>query len=268
MSKFLRDTALKNLTISEKALQELNADIVNIVTKENNALEKKSDGVANAEYIDNLIFASYTIRFDGNGFKLSDFTSILKYFREAKNVERFLIEINSYSSKNGLKGKKIDLLLNAEPADNRGYLCVQDDDKDWVDLNFVRLKNRLDKHKNFHYLIRNRWTVMAFQIVGTLGIFSLSFWISNKMSPYININNSLIFCFIASFLLLATLWAHAYEIILQLIGSFFPNIKFREGKYDWFFDRLYQTAIISVTLFLMKTIFGYLWVGLNTLIKR
>jgi len=268
MSKFLRDVSLSNLTISEKALQELSADIADIVVKANNALEKKNKEVATEEYINNLLFSSYTIRFDGNGFKLSDFNSILKYFREAKRVERLLIEVSSFQSKNGIRGKKIDLVLNAELIDNHGYLCIQDDDKDWVDLNFGRLKGRLDNYKNLNYLVRNRCVIIFVQTIGALGIFSLSFWIANKIAPLLNINNPLLFSFIAIFLLLANLWTPAYEWILRLINYFFPNIKFREGKYSWFLERLYQAAIIGFVIFLIKQISFYLWQALNVMIKK
>jgi len=264
MSKFLKDIFLKNLTISEKSLGELNADLTHVVSVENKRLKEQYKNIQDPLYIRNQLFISYTIRFDGRGFRLYGFDEVMNYFREAKNVERFFFNAFSADSINAISGKNIHIGFDTKNVDTC-YMCVQDDDKDWTDSAFAKIEDRLKKYKNWNYLIRHKWTVTFIQTLGAFGIFLISFWLANKIFPFINVNNAFLFSFIATFLLLANLWTPIYGTILRMVDRIWANITFRERKLDW----LIKSSIVPIAVFIFSKIFMSIWKDvIATIIKK
>ena len=110
MSRFLRDEYLKNLTISQKALGELNEEIIKLSKNEFARLLAKH-GKDNTKYKNKVLVPSYIIRFDGKGFRLYEFKDLKDYFNKAKKVERIIFVLDSVDSMHAIIGKKLKLDL-------------------------------------------------------------------------------------------------------------------------------------------------------------
>ena len=256
MSKYLRDERLRCLSITAEHVRAVNADLQEIITKENGKLK----GISQSQDISNkILFSSYVIRFDGQGFRLSAFDEVLKYFSEAKKVERLVYEVSSVESYLQVIGKNVQIWL--DPFDeNNCFIRVQDDDKDWTDAVFTRLKERFDKYKNYHGLVRNRWVVMAVQVIGVLFGFSSSLWLAKVVTPHLNVNvdNLFFLTFIAIFLNFSNIWGFVLESILKLLDRLWPNISFQRQKKEWLFQGLAVAAVIFLLGSILKWLFALL----------
>lgn len=86
MSKYLRDVRLKNLSLFEKRIRKINDDLIEIINKENGELKQR---LVDQDIAKKMLLISYIIRFDGKGFRLSDFNEVMKFFSDAKKTLEF-----------------------------------------------------------------------------------------------------------------------------------------------------------------------------------
>ncbi len=257
MSQFLRDEYLKNFSITEDSLHKINEDIVEITNRANEELRTRYN---DDEFKNHCLFRSYIIRFDGKGFQLFEFEKAMRYFEDAKRVERFIFAVDSLRGMtiNRLSGKSIDLRLDATDQNNC-KLIVQDDDSNWVDAVFCKLKERLTRYKNTNGIVRNRWVPFFIQIIGVVVGFLLSLWVAIKVAPMVVIDNALAFCFIIAFLLFSNTWTVLFEIAIKLLNYFWPNISFKSnGTLHWLVQALISAAFVSMFLFGIGKLFAYL----------
>jgi hypothetical protein len=216
-----------------------------------------------------LLVPTYIIRFDNKGFRLHDFESVMKYFQEAHKIERIIFMLASVESiqANNIIGKSIELKFDANDINNC-QLVVQDDDENWVDATYCKLKEVLDKCGNYHYLVRNRWVSLAVQILGVISGFFVSLWTAVKLSPKLSIENSLALTFIIALLLFSNIWAIIFEGAMRARDYLWPNIAFKDrGGMHWLAKALISTAFGSLFIYLFSKIFVYIGAMLSSIIK-
>lgn len=265
MSQFLRDEVLKNLTIDQDALSKINEDLVEIVNKFNTPLRTQiaDDNL----YIQKALIRTYIIRFDGKGFHLYDFQQVMKCFGDAKNVERVIFQVDSIESKGGLTGKRIDIRFDSGNADNCSLL-VQDDDKDWVDCTFIRLKDRICKHTNKNRYVRHQGTVICIQFTGVILGLVFSAWAAITVAPLLKIDNALLFAFIGAFLLYSNAWTFLFDRAIKFVNFCWPNVRFRKPSgMHWFLQSIVASTAFLVMAFILSRIFHYLAQVFNPVLK-
>lgn len=264
MSQYLRDESIRNLSLSEDALRKINDDLVEISKQINESLKKQ---FKDEELTRKLLISSYIIRFDGRGFRLFEFEKIMRYFQDAKKVERFIFIIDSIGSINRIAGKSID--LNFDPLDiNKCQLVVQDDDANWVDAVFCKLKERLNKYKNRNFIIQNRWIPFVVQLLGVIIGFVISLWVAIKISPKLLIDSPLAFTFVIAFLLFSNTWTLLYEGILRTLNYFWPNISFKKRDgFHWLFKALISSVFVSIILLILSRLLLYIGSFIKGILK-
>ncbi len=264
MSKFLRDESLTNLTITEAALSKLNELLGEIAYVVNKPL-KKDDPASLKTYL----LQSYLIRFDGKGFRLDSFEDALKYFQDANKIDRFMLFLQSVESatSNLVNGKSLQIGFDA--TDQKScVLIVQDDDKEWVENSFSKVKERLGRYKNPHWVVRNRLVITSLQLLGVaLGVF-LSLWIAIKMSPKLAIENAFAFTFVAALLIYSNIWTVLHEVSLRLLDKLWPNISFKEPKpVHWLAQAILGTMAVGFFITVFSKLFIYFGQFLNSIMK-
>jgi len=250
LSQFLRDEYLKNLTLSEEALKEIDEELHSLQKKENQKID--NDGKH-----DNYLSLTCIIRFDNKGFRLYQIDDVLKYFRSAKDVERIIFNLYSvnYLISNSRSGKSILIYFDGKDA-SKCQITVDDDDKDWVDSNFLKLREIISRYSNNNHRIRNAWTTFTIQIIGVIIGFLFSIWTAIKFSPSLPLKYADGFTFIIAFILFSNIWTYIYAFILRAIDFLWPNISFkkREGIYS-----LIRAVLIAI--FASTTVFVLSWAG-------
>lgn len=244
MSKFLRDEFLTNITISEQLLIEIKKEIVKIAEKENknkvNEMKEKN------------LFITYTIRFDNQGFRMYGFEEAIEYYKKACIVERFLFNLNSGKSlsTNGLFGKSISLWFDSKEPINC-QLVVQDDDKDWTDSIFIKIKEILKKYKNKNHVFRNKWIPFILQLLGIMVVFLTSYWVSVQIAPKLTIENALAFIFLISLILFSNVWSFVFNFIIKYIYDLYPNLSFKEKERFNGIKRFFNLVCVSLLVLII-----------------
>ncbi len=258
MSKFLRDEFLVNLSLNKEALTKINDDLLQVANQVNKNLDNSSEWRMNPNYI---------IRFDGKGFRLSDFKEVIKHFEDAKKVERFIFILDSKKSVSRFEGKYIDLNLDAKNSNNC-ILIVQDDDNAWVDATFYCLKERLARYRNKNFVVRNGWIHHIIQLLGVIVGILVSFLFAIKISPLLLINNAFAFSFIIMFLLFSNLWGPIYNGIIWLRDYYWPNINFKpKNDLHWLMQALISTIFLGLMFVVWSNLFTYVVTSIKLLLK-
>ncbi len=254
MSRYLRDTTLKNLTLKEENIREINSEFLSIKNEINKDIREDDK---------KYLKISYTIRFDQKGFLLYDFNEAMNYFRSAKSIERFIFELksNEYEQSFKVKGKGIDVRFDSLNPNNCSII-IQDDEKVWTDSIFLRLKELIDKFKNKNYLARNAWIAFAIQILGVVIGLLLSLWSALKFSDNLKITYSFGFTFLIAFLLFSNIWTYLYAGCLKMVNFFWPNISFQEkgGIHivtKKLVETIFYTCCIALLVWIGKLLFSF-----------
>ncbi|WP_139026340.1 membrane domain protein [Methyloversatilis universalis] len=220
MAHFLRDQQIANVSISEENLTQLSALFSERLGTINASLAEED--LANKGAI-----LTYIIRFDNKGYRVFSVDDLLKYYRLAKSVERVLFTVETVESlrSNRAIGTVLELRLD-EKDPNSSFLTVTADDKDWVDASFAAVQEGLAKYKTRNRWARSAWTAFGVQLVGvTLG-FLLSLWAATKIAPKLAIENAFVFAFLFVLLIFSNTWTYLNQLLLRLLNTAFPNIKF------------------------------------------
>jgi hypothetical protein len=264
MASFLRDKYVKNVTINDDALK-----IVSDYFKER---AEQINTALNVNQQEKQISVSYMIRFDNKGYRLTNFDDVLKYFQQAKGVERICITLESIESisSNKLVGNYVELRLDSRDINNC-ILVVSSDDQNWVDSTFSGVDELITNQTNRNRFLRNAWTHFLVQIFGvTLG-FILSLWAGIKVAPYLIIENAFVVSFLFSFLVFSNVWTYLNQQILFVINYYFPNLYFKrkdKDRLNWLLQALVGGIVIAFSLFLLNGLFSLVGRMLGEFVKK
>lgn len=261
MSDYLRDTTIRNISLSELQLGKINQLLSGILDTFNATLPDK----ASLQFLRQ----SYIIRFDNKGFLLYSFDEVMKYFNEARIIERVIFFLDSRENRNSNRsqGKHIELRFDAQNADNC-LLVVQDDNKEWVDASFSNIKEQLENFSNKHFLIRNKWVILAIQILSVLGGLFLSLWAAKAISPFLAVNYAFIVTFITAFLLFSNAWTFLAPLIFRCLNYYFPNIAFKDSRgLHWLIKALISTSFVALALFIINKLFMLIGRMIQSILK-
>ncbi|MFH1933992.1 MAG: hypothetical protein ABIN18_20775 [Pseudomonadota bacterium] len=265
MGRFLRDVYVKNVTLDEDALEVISEFFV-----------ERSNGI-NSQLPNNgkddkrQVFLTYVIRFDNKGYRLFHIDDVLKYYKQAKIVERiiFTIESGDSISTSRLLGTHMELRLDAKD-NNNCFFGVSGEDSDWVDSAFNGVMDIITKNTNKNAFIRNNWTQFLVQIVGVVAGFIISLWAGIKIAPHLAFENAFVVSFLFAFLVFSNVWTYLNQRILSIINYCFPNLRFyRKGKdkIHWILQALIGGLIVALSLFLLNKLFSYIGKLLGEFIK-
>ncbi|ESZ89361.1 hypothetical protein [Congregibacter litoralis] len=141
MARYLRDKQIRNITIDASALRQIfQAFAVN-------GSRMPEYLASDPENRDGAL--AVTIRFDEKGYRTFDLESLLRYFNDAKDVERVIFEVFTGDSlrTNRQTGSYADLRLDR--SDNVScFLTVSSDDESWMQGTFAAIDDAIYQHKN------------------------------------------------------------------------------------------------------------------------
>ena len=257
MAKFLRDEYLKNITITEEMLNLIDEFLVDRKISTNEELER------NEAQDNQYLVLKYIIRFDNRGYKLNDFSDVKKYYKQATNIERVIITLDSTESVNSnrLCGSHYEIRLDSKDPNNT-YIQVSSDDGDAVDSVFSGLMEIVKKFNNQNGKIRNTWSQLLVQILGVATGFVISLIAGQKIAPYVKVENSFVITFLFAFLIFSNAWGFINQQLLRYIDYSFPNVNFsQQGKSSlhWLSQALVGGIIVAFTLLIISNVFE--WVG-------
>ena len=265
MAHFFRDQQIKNSTIDEESLKQLVAVLENRKTALNARVSPERVDAESG-------ILTYVIRFDNKGYRVDSLGELLRYFHQAKELERIFFNIDTGESLNSNKqvGAFIELGLDAKDP-NRCFLAVTSNDGDWVDASISTIQDVIAKCKNKNGWVRTAWMQLAVQVVGVALIFFLSLWIAGKISPKLAIENSFIITFLFLLLMLSNVWTFLNQKILFLVNGLFPNIEFyrpRRNRMHWLMQRIVGTIIIAAAIFAMGKLASVLGDILSSFVRK
>lgn len=265
MAHFLRDQQIANVSITEENLTQLSALF-------SERLGTLKDSLTEADLPDRRAILTYIIRFDNKGYRVFSIDDLLKYFRLAKSVERILLTIETADSlsSNRATGTLLELRLD-EKDPNSSFLTVTSDDKDWVDASFAAVEDGLAKYKNRNQWVRSAWTAFGVQLVGiTLG-FILSLWAAAKITPKLAIDNAFVFAFLFVLLIFSNTWTYLNHLLLRLLNTAFPNIKFLrrdKERLHWLLQAIVSGIVGAAVLYAIGQAVAFLLEMLSILVSK
>lgn len=265
MAYFLRDQHVTNLTVDEDSLRHINT----VFESRERAI---NTNVPENDNTGQRAFLTYIIRFDNKGYRVFSLEELLRYFHQAKEVERliFTVETGESLRSNRQLGTFLELRLD-EKDPNNCLLTVTSNDGDWVDSSFSAVQDVLAKCKNKNGWVRTAWTQLAVQIIGvTLG-FILSLWAAVKISPKLAIENAFVISFLFVLLIFSNTWTYLNQKIISFINALFPNLKFyrpRKDRMHWLMQAIIAGIALAVMLYLLNWVLSYLGDILGSLVNK
>ncbi|EOX4457808.1 hypothetical protein ACJ5M8_002867 [Vibrio antiquarius] len=255
MGTFLRDQHIKNVSVNEELLQQIDDFLSDRRRSTNEVLEEK--GAVQEDFL----LLNYVIRFDNRGYKLSDFSDVKKYYSQASKVERIVYTLDSNRAvfSNKQQGTSIELRFDSNDPNNT-YLQISSDDGDLVDSVFCGLLEVIKKYQNHNGKIRNAWTQLLIQILGVGLGFVASLLITLKVYPFVKIENAFVITFLFTFLIFSNAWGYINQQLLNLVNRLFPNIRFiRAGRYrwTWVWQSLVGGLIVAFALLIINGILDW-----------
>lgn len=245
MAHYLRDQHVHDLSINEQVLTQIST----VFTERHHQLieELAAQG--------KTAFFTYIIRFDNKGYRVFTLAELMRYFNQARNVERviFTIESDAAMGSNRAIGAYLELCLDAQDP-NRCVLVASSDVKDWADISFSSVHEVLEKHQTKHWIARNRWMGLLVQLIGVAINFAISLWLAFKVAPNLKIENSFIIAFFFILLLFGNIWGFLNQALLAFIGKLFPNIEFirpSKAQLHWLLQAIVGSATFAVVVFFL-----------------
>lgn len=245
MANFLRDQQIKNLSINEDTITQINQFLLNQKLLLDQNLDIPEDGT----------YLTYIIRFDGKGYRLFSLEEMLPYFHQAKEVERIIITLENGKSlrSNRLIGTCLELKLDQQTPNNCN-LTVTSDDANWVDANFATIQELLAKYKNHNGYVRTIWAELAVQIIGVTFGFIISLWVATKVAPKLRIENAFLISFLFILVIFSNTWSYINQKILSFINKCYPNLKFyryNKDKMHWIYRSIIGGVAGVITIWLI-----------------
>jgi hypothetical protein len=265
MAHFLRDEFIRNVTVSEEMLSQLDA----IFQARAAALNAE---VPNEDADGRRIHYSSIIRFDNKGYRVFGLPQLLHYFRQARQIERLVISLESAASvrTNRVVGTYMELRLDQKDV-NTCYLVVSADDADWVDAAFTVVREVTQRFRNRNGWARTAWTTFAVQVIGVSIGFFISLWAAIKIAPKLAIENAFVITFLFVLLIFSNTWTYLNNQILAYINQLFPNVRFaRVGRerVHWIMQAIVGGIALAIVLFALNLIFSYFGDVLGSFIAK
>jgi hypothetical protein len=207
------------------------------------------------------VFLTFTIRFDGKGYRVFDIESLISYFEQAGRVERIIFELQSGASlrSNRALGSYVDLRLD---SDERVicFLTVSSDNEGWMQSTFAAAIDILNVKKNKSGYVRNAWIELLIQLVGILLGFLFSVWAAVKIAPKLRIENPFLIAFILSLLVYSNFWTYINQRLRGFVFGAFPIIRFDRSDKDrlhWMYQAIVGGIVVAAALWLLNLAFTY-----------
>lgn len=255
MAHYLRDQHIQNISIDADALIQINNVFTERFRQLQTELRDAPPPSANA-------FFTYIIRFDGKGYRVFSLEELMRYFNQAKEVERLIFTIESGDALSSSRniGAYLELCLDAkEPS--RCVLVASSDNKDWAEASFAAVHEVLVKCRTKNGIARSPWTNFGVQIFGVVIGFIVSLWLSFKAAPNLKIENAFVIAFLFIFLIFSNIWGYLIQAILGLITKLFPNIQFirpAKAQLHWLLQAIVGSTAFAVTVYFLGIAFSFL----------
>ncbi|HCE2133759.1 hypothetical protein V3H26_22205 [Vibrio parahaemolyticus] len=249
MGRYLRDEAIKNVTVNEDILRDISDEFLYRAQKINNSLtdEEKNQGL--------LQIVSYVIRFDNKGYRFYTIDELLKFYKNANNVERVIICMESQQSRNTGREFGCHSELRFDSKDpNNCWLSVSSDEQDWVESAYSAYRGVIATIENKNGIVRTSWTTLVIQIGGVIFGFLASLVIAKKISPLLTVDSPFVVSFLFVLLIYSNLWMYLNQLVLKSIDLTFPNVKFqRKNNYflHWTLQAVVGGIIAAFVLYLI-----------------
>jgi hypothetical protein len=242
MGQFLRDQVVANITLNLDELEKFNERFIERTRAWNNSTE--------AEAANKKCVVFYVIRFDGKGYRYSNFDDVKRDYSTAKSVERVIFTADSIENRGsqGFSGTMMSLCLDVVDA-NACRLTVTADHQDWASATFGDLSDILNGCRNWSGFVRTQWTGFFIQLFGLVVGFLLSVWAAANISPLLKLDNPFGVAFFLALLLYSNVWGYVNSQILRLINHTFPNIRFRRAQKDavhWIVQGLIGAVLVAL----------------------
>lgn len=255
MAFYLRDQHVTNVSMDAGALTQINSVFSERFAQLQAELKENMPQVKQA-------FFSYIIRFDNKGYRVFSLEELMRYFNQAREVERiiFTVESGDAISSNRSLGAFLELCLDArEPA--RCVLSASSDNKDWAEASFAAVHEVLAKCRTRYGLARSPWTSLGVQILGVIVGFIVSLWLAFKVAPNLKIENSFVLAFLFTLLVFSNIWGYLNQTLLSFIAKIFPNIEFvrpPKARLHWLLQAIVGSAAFAIVVYLLGVAFSFL----------
>ncbi len=253
MARYLRDQQVSDLTITSDALSRI-TDLLfqRLVQMPEFKSQENPDAI--------LIM---TIRFDEKGYRVFSKQDLLKYFAEAKHVERVIFELYSLEALRSNKnvGSFLELRLDNH-KDITCFLTSSSDDEHWMNCTFNAVSELLRNYENRNSWARSKLAELLIQLLGIFVGFVLSLWGASKVSPNLQIENAFLISFLLILMIFSNLWGFISSSFRSIVYRAFPIIKFyRAGKarIEWLVQGLVTGFAVAAGLYLLNL--GFIYIG-------
>lgn len=246
MAYYLRDQLIENISVDAETICQISSvfeDRLNTLTPQE------------GEAIHAQAFFTYIIRFDSKGYRVFSLDELLRYFNQAKEVERVIFTLETTESTQSMRqsGTFMELQLD-EQEPSRCIFQISSDQKDWVDASFSVVNEVLSKSKNRNGWVRTAWTPLFVQILGIALGFILSLWAAFKISPFLKIENPFLISFLFLLLIFSNAWTYVNQTLLRLISRSFPHLKFvrpEKQRIQWLLQSIVGSAVFAAVGWLL-----------------
>ena len=250
MAHFLRDVQLSDIKITEDVILEL----ADAFTDRSRALIDSAHGNKDKEAI-----FFFTLRFDGKGYRLFSLDQLLPHFRNAKDVERVIITIETGESISSERRMGEHLEIRFDKLEEKNcWLTVTSDDSSWVDASYALTQEVINKHRTKTGWMRSGVFTLIIQLLGVIAGFALSLWAALKISPFLSIQYPFVITFIFAFLLFSNIWGYINTAILARVRLIFPSIQFYrpdKDRLNWLKQASIFFIISSIVVLLFRIIY-------------
>tara|TARA_B110000977_G_scaffold193779_1_gene269271 strand:- start:714 stop:1511 length:798 start_codon:yes stop_codon:yes gene_type:complete len=255
MAHYLRDEQLFNITIDGDVI----AQVIDVFMSRQVSMPENNDSPADPSQP--ATHLSFTIRFDGKGYRVFSLDSLLQHFKQATDVERVIFDLDSSKSIKSNKSVGSYLELKLDKNENAtSFLSVASDDEDWTNNTFVAVKEVVNRARNRNGLVRNPWTGLLIQVIGLLIGFLASLWGASIISPSLTIENAFLISFLLVLLLFSNMWTHIYQWLNKIVSRVYPIIRFYRPNKDrlhWLYQTVLGGIVVAVALFFLNKTFSY-----------
>ncbi|MCK2167866.1 hypothetical protein [Thalassospira xiamenensis] len=217
MAISIRDRQILNTTIDSELLERL------IKIRAGRAQQARELlTIEESLYLDNVI------RYEGTGITGLENQELLEHFKNANEIERIVLTADCPTSINTNRnfGFAIEIRFDAIRPDNN-WLRVSGPDHDWVERTYNELDRAIKQNANFHGFAKSTWCALTIQLLAVATIFYGSFWLSEKISRFVEIDNGKVILFIFLLLIFSNIWTPISQSINNSLNKLFPNALFR-----------------------------------------